>query len=39
MVDENEIDNAKENLIREIEKRIKQNTILDQSFLLRWSLI
>jgi len=36
---QDEIDNAKENLISEIEKRLKQITILDQLFLVKWSLI
>jgi len=36
---QDEIDNAKENLVVEIEKRLKQNTILDQLFLVKWSLI
>jgi SNF2 family DNA or RNA helicase len=35
---QDEIDNAKENLISDIEKRLKQNTILDQLFLIRWRL-
>ncbi|MDT3696014.1 MAG: SNF2-related protein [Ignavibacterium sp.] len=36
---QDEIDNAKENLINDIEKRLKQNTVLDQLFLIKWSLI
>lgn len=36
---QDEIDNAKENLISEIENRLKQNTVLDQLFLIKWSLI
>jgi F0F1-type ATP synthase membrane subunit b/b' len=36
---QDEIDNAKENLINDIEKRLKQNTILDQLFLIKWNLI
>jgi len=36
---QDEIDNAKENLINDIEKRSKQNTILEQLFLIRWNLI
>jgi len=35
---QDEIDNAKENLINDIEKRLKQNTVLDQLFLIRWNL-
>ncbi|MEB2297843.1 MAG: DEAD/DEAH box helicase, partial [Ignavibacteria bacterium] len=33
---QDEIDNAKENLISDIEKRLKQNTVLDQLFLIKW---
>ena len=36
---QDEIDNAKENLINDIEKRLKQNTILDKLFLIKWNLI
>ena len=36
---QDEIDIAKEDLINDIEKRLKQNTILDQLFLIKWSLI
>ena len=36
---QDEIDNAKENLINDIEKRLKQNTVLDQLFIIRWILI
>lgn len=36
---QDEIDNAKENLISEIEKRLKQNTVLNPLFLIKWSLI
>lgn len=36
---QDEIDNAKENLISEIEKRLKQNTVLDQLFIIKWALI
>lgn len=35
---QDEIDNAKENLINDIEKRLKQNTVLDQLFLIKWSI-
>lgn len=35
---QDEIDNAKENLISEIEKRLNQNTVLDQLFLIRWDV-
>jgi len=36
---QDEIDNAKENLISEIEKRLNQNTVLDQLFIIKWKLI
>jgi hypothetical protein len=35
---QDEIDNAKENLINDIEKRLKQNTVLDQLFLIKWDV-
>jgi hypothetical protein len=35
---QDEIDNAKENLISEIEKRLKQSIILEQLFLICWRL-
>jgi ERCC4-related helicase len=35
---QDEIDNAKENLINDIEKRLKQSTVLDQLFLIRWKI-
>lgn len=35
---QDEIDNAKENLISDIEKRLKQNIILQQLFLIKWNM-
>jgi len=36
---QDEIENAKEKLINEIEKRLKQEINLEQLFLIRWSLV